>query len=52
MSETLSYPGFGTGARTSTHALFAQTMGVRRRSRSAFSRSAQYSATSIPARLM
>src|SRR5208282_5373341 len=27
MSETLRYPGFGTTARTSTHTLFAQTMG-------------------------
>ncbi len=27
MSETLSYPGFGTTARKSTHTLFAQTMG-------------------------
>ena len=27
MGETLSYPGLGTASRTSTHTLFAQTMG-------------------------
>ena len=27
MGETLSYPGYGTTSRTSTHTLFAQTMG-------------------------
>jgi uncharacterized protein len=27
MGETLSYPGFGTTSRTSTHTLFARTMG-------------------------
>ena len=27
MSQTLGYPGSGTPARSSTHTLFAQTMG-------------------------